>query len=161
MKRFINVFGSILLGVILSNCIPNNYNKQINADSSAVNTVKHDSIIDNRFVEYEVLPSYPGGDAAYLKFLNLNLNKVIVCDTNLIAGLVVISCEIDTNGQIGNIKVLKSYNQMIDNEFLRVIRLMPKWNPGEQYINGDKGPWIKVSNKMNLPLKIPYKNRLY
>lgn len=47
-------------------------------------------------------------------------------------GQVVIQMVIGKDGNISNIKVLKSVSAWLDAEAIRVIRSMPKWEPGKQ-----------------------------
>lgn len=49
-----------------------------------------------------------------------------------IKGRVVIKFAVYEDGSIGNVSVSKSIHPSLDEEALRVIRLMPKWNPGMQ-----------------------------
>ena len=49
-----------------------------------------------------------------------------------IQGRVVIKFAVYEDGSIGNVSVSKSVHPSLDEEALRVIRLMPKWNPGMQ-----------------------------
>ena len=43
---------------------------------------------------------------------------------------------VETNGELTNIQIEKSFTTECDNEAIRVVRLMPKWTPGMQ--NGQK-----------------------
>ena len=94
----------------------------------------------------------------YFKFIDENLNKVIVGDSGLTAGKVYVSFTIDTLGQVSNFIVIRSYNRVVDAEFVRVLKLMPNWVPGEIYLNNNDGPWRKKAYKFTLPLKIPHYN---
>ncbi|WP_051312913.1 energy transducer TonB [Sporocytophaga myxococcoides] len=49
-----------------------------------------------------------------------------------IQGKVVVAFSVDTNGVISNPRVEKSVHESLDNEALRLIRLMPPWNPATQ-----------------------------
>lgn len=49
-----------------------------------------------------------------------------------IQGKVVVVFVVDTNGVISNPRIEKSVHESLDNETLRVIRLMPPWNPATQ-----------------------------
>jgi hypothetical protein len=116
-----------------------------------------DRNVDSIFVEPEKYPNFKGGEAALTKFIGSHLNQSIVADTNLKEGRVIISFLVDTIGEIGDFKIERSYNQNIDSEFLRVLRLMPNWEPGKICLNNMKGPWENTSFRFILPLKIPYK----
>ena len=49
-----------------------------------------------------------------------------------IEGEVVLRFVIDDKGNVGDVKVAKAAHPSLDAEALRVIRSMPKWNPGKQ-----------------------------
>ena len=49
-----------------------------------------------------------------------------------IQGRVVVTFVVERDGSIDSIKVVKKVSPELDREALRVIRLMPKWNPGKQ-----------------------------
>jgi len=126
----------------------NEFRKLEKSDSPAVETV---------YIEPEQFPTFPGGEFKLLEFIDKNIDKKLVENLKLKEGKVVANFEIDTTGQIINLKILRSYNQAIDSEFIRVLRLMPNWESGKLLMNGTNGPWVKTRMKMTLPLKIPYK----
>ena len=49
-----------------------------------------------------------------------------------IQGRVAVTFVVERDGSIDSIKVVKKVSPELDREALRVIRLMPKWNPGKQ-----------------------------
>jgi protein TonB len=114
------------------------------------------SINESSFIEVEKFPQFTGGEKEQREFFRKKLNKEIVGNHSLQEGKVFATVSIDTIGNITNVKITKSYSQLVDDEFVRVIKLMPKWIPGKLLINGTKGPWVKHSFDMVIPLKIPY-----
>ena len=115
------------------------------------------SNIETSFIEVEDYPSFPGGEMKLLDFINTNINKKIVGNSKLSLGKVVATFHIDTVGRLSNFRIIRSYNQTVDSEFIRVLKLMPNWKSGRKLINGTKGPWVKSSFEWSIPLKIPYK----
>jgi hypothetical protein len=97
------------------------------------------------YIEIEKPPTFPGGDVELLEFINKNLNKKIVGNLNLKEGKVVARFQIDTIGQVINLRIVISYNQAIDSEFNRVLKLMPKWKSGKLLINRINGTWVKIA----------------
>ncbi len=146
-----------LLLLTLTYCWTENFGQNTSSDSSTQKSINIDSI----YVDPEIEPSFPGGTTDYCKFIDKNLNKVIVGDSSLTIGKVVISFTIDTLGHASNFRIERSYNRVVDKEFLRVIKLMPNWVPGEICLNNMKGPWRKKAYKFHLPLKIPHYNLNY
>lgn len=100
---------------------------------------------DKVFVNGELMPSFPGGDPALLKFLHNNLRMPIEAAEADIQCKIIISFFIEKDGNPTGFKVVKS--SLIDNngsspsygskllklcekEALRGLKLMPKWIPG-------------------------------
>ena len=76
------------------------------------------------------LPEFPGGMSAFVKWLTDNLRYPPVAQRQKIQGRVVISFVINRDGSICDLKVAHSVNPNLDNEALRVARMMPRWKPG-------------------------------
>ncbi len=80
----------------------------------------------------EKMPEYPGGMEALYKFMR---NNLIYPDTTTEAakeGRVILRFFINTNGEVKDITVLKGLNKECDEEAVRVMKLVPKWMPGQQ-----------------------------
>jgi len=75
-------------------------------------------------------PEFPGGRDS----LNIYLRKNIVypesAKKDSIEGKVIVKFYVDTLGYITNISVKQSVRSDIDQEVIRVVSNMPKWNPG-------------------------------
>ncbi|MBM6993713.1 MAG: energy transducer TonB [Prevotella sp.] len=85
---------------------------------------------DNVLRTVEQLPEFPGGMVEFMKWLTRNLHYPNLALQQKIEGKVVVSFIVNTDGTIANPKVEKSANPLLDNEALRVIRMMPRWKPG-------------------------------
>jgi hypothetical protein len=77
--------------------------------------------------EYEA--SFPGGQDSLYKFIYKNLNFPDSIKNTDIKGKVFVDLEIDYSGKITQIRILKGLTQSIDDEIVRVVRLMPDWIP--------------------------------
>lgn len=84
------------------------------------------------FVIVEQLPSFPGGEEAFTKFLGDNIVYPQRAREAGIEGRVTVGFVVETDGRITNVKVLRSKAAVLDEEAVRVVKLMPKWNPGKQ-----------------------------
>ena len=84
----------------------------------------------------ETEPSFPGGTANLFKFLIDNIKYPQEALEKKIGGKVYLSFVVNTDGSIEDIKVQKGVHLLLDNEAIRVVNSMPKWNPGTQ--NGKK-----------------------
>jgi protein TonB len=70
---------------------------------------------------------------------------------NVIEGTVIVNFIVGLNGEIRDVKIVKSVNKDLDKEAMRVISLMPNWTPGM-----NNGKPVKVS--FNLPVKFVIPN---
>ncbi|MBW8049661.1 MAG: TonB family protein [Cytophagales bacterium] len=84
------------------------------------------------FLIVEKMPEFPGGVTKLMEFIKSNIIYPKSAKEKGIAGTVYISFVVDIDGSIRDIKVVKGINKELDKEALRVIKLMPRWNPGEQ-----------------------------
>ena len=83
-------------------------------------------------------PSFPGGDAALMEYLNNNISyPAIAVDMN-IQGKVTCSFVVGKDGSIQDVRVERSVDGSLDKEAVRVIKSMPRWIPGRQGGNAVK-----------------------
>ena len=94
----------------------------------------------------EVMPEFPGGDEARVKFLKKNLIYPDSARKHGIQGTVFATFTVDTNGSVSNPKILRGIGYGCDEEAIRVLKLMPKWKPSLQENKA-------VLFRMNLPVK--------
>ncbi|MFZ1235977.1 MAG: energy transducer TonB, partial [Prevotella sp.] len=80
----------------------------------------------------EQMPEFPGGATAFIQWLTHQLRYPPAAMSKKIEGTVVVSFIVNTNGSIVDLKLEKSVNSLLDQEAIRVIRMMPKWKPGLQ-----------------------------
>ncbi|MCX6271023.1 MAG: energy transducer TonB [Bacteroidetes bacterium] len=84
------------------------------------------------FTVVEEMPSFPGGEESRLKFLQENIQYPQVAKESGISGTVYVSFVVDSKGRVADVKVLRGIGGGCDEEAIRVIKLMPSWNPGKQ-----------------------------
>jgi periplasmic protein TonB len=80
----------------------------------------------------EVMPSYVGGEDALYKYLADNIKYPQVARETNITGTVVVQFVVETNGSITQVTLLKDIGGGCGDEAMRVVKAMPKWNPGKQ-----------------------------
>ncbi len=80
----------------------------------------------------EQMPSFPGGDAELMKYLNTHIKYPVVAEENGIQGRVIATFVVERDGSISDVKVVKSVDPSLDKEAIRVLKGMPKWIPGKQ-----------------------------
>lgn len=94
----------------------------------------------------ENAPAFPGGDLARSRFLQQNIKYPIMAKESGIQGTVTVTFVVERDGSVTNVKILRGIGGGCDEEALRVIRNMPKWEPGKQ-----RGKPVRV--QFNMPLK--------
>lgn len=77
-------------------------------------------------------PRFPGGDLARLQFLRDNIRYPSAAREVNIQGTVFISFVVEKDGSITNISLYRGIGGGCDEEAMRVVGLMPKWEPGCQ-----------------------------
>lgn len=94
------------------------------------------------FTVVEDMPEFPGGVSAMYQYLSKNIRYPEVAKEAGIQGKVYVSFVVDKDGSITDVKVLRGIpgGKMCDEEAVRVVKAMPKWNPGKQ-----RGKSVKVS----------------
>jgi len=98
------------------------------------------------FFVVEEMPEYPGGDEARINFLVKNLRYPQVAKESGIQGTVYVSFIVESNGSVSNVKVLRGVGGGLDEESVRVVKLMPKWISG-------KCDGVPVRVQFNMPLR--------
>ncbi len=102
--------------------------------------------VENKvFDVVEQMPSFPGGNAALMKYLSENVKYPVVAQENGVQGRVVVSFVVEKDGHITDVKVVRSVDPSLDKEAARVVRSMPSWIPGKQ-----NGSAVRV--KYNVPV---------
>ena len=87
---------------------------------------------DEIFTAVEQQAEFPGGIPAFAKFLQKNLKYPAAAQRANVQGKVYVQFVVNTDGSIQGVEVLKSVGFGCDEEAVRVIKMVPKWNPGKQ-----------------------------
>ena len=97
----------------------------------------------------EKMPSFPGGSEALKEYLKKNTRypNPDAC----IQGRVVVVFVVDEKGNLSDVKVARSVEPSLDAEAVRVVKSMPRWNPGMQ-----NGKAVKV--RYTLPVTFRLEN---
>lgn len=98
------------------------------------------------FTVVESMPSFPGGDAARMKYLQENIKYPQMARESGIQGTVYVTFVVETDGSVTDIRILRGIGGGCDEEAIRVIKEMPKWNAGMQ-----RGKPVRV--QFNMPIK--------
>ncbi len=77
-------------------------------------------------------PQFPGGDAALINFLNANIVYPQQAAQDKVEGKVVVQFTVKKTGKIDDVKVLRSVHKDLDDEAVRVVKMMPDFIPAKQ-----------------------------
>ena len=84
------------------------------------------------FQVVEEMPEFPGGIAEAMKFLAKNIKYPVAAQEAKIEGRVIVQFVVGRDGSVSDVKVMRGVNPELDAEAIRVVSIMPKWNPGKQ-----------------------------
>lgn len=104
------------------------------------------------FVAVEQMAEFPGGQAALMKWLSNNVRYPESAQQNDIQGRVIVKFVVEKDGSIGKAEILKGVDRDLDREALRVVKKMPRWQPGKN--NG-----VAVRSYFNLPVVFRLQNQ--
>ena len=108
-------------------------NEMVPPDDPTAPTLEDDPNNPLHFQVVERLPEFPGGPMELMKWLTKNLRYPSQALSQKQQGEVVVQFIINRDGTLTDFKVTKSAGTALDNEALRVMRMMPKWTPGEDH----------------------------
>ncbi|SFD04730.1 TonB family C-terminal domain-containing protein [Chitinophaga sp. CF118] len=99
------------------------------------------------FTFVENPPTFKGGENALGEFLSKNIHYPKAAHEKGVGGTVYIRFVVESDGSVQNIKSIgQPLGYGLDEEALRVVKLMPNWEPGKH-----KGQLVAV--EFNLPIK--------
>ena len=95
--------------------------------------VKITAVDEEIYQVVEQMPEFKGGMDALMKYLSSNINYPQEAKDKNIQGKSLIRFVVEKDGSITDVEVARSSgNDLLDQESLRVVKSMPKWNPGKQ-----------------------------
>ncbi len=101
-----------------------------NHSAGGTEAPKEEEVADNSIVE--VPASYPGGEAALLKFVNENLVYPSIAQDQELQGTVVLRFRVEKDGSIGQIVVKKSLSKECDEAAAKVVAKLHRFTPARQ-----------------------------
>ena len=96
--------------------------------TSTAQTKKNDMVFD----VVEVMPQFPGGQIAMLKYIMENMKYPEQAMKEGIQGRVAVRFIVEKDGSISDVKPILSVHPLLNKEAVRVVESMPKWTPGKQ-----------------------------
>ncbi len=98
------------------------------------------------FGDPETAPRFPGGNQALAAYLSTHIKYPNDAKKAGVQGRVIVKFVVDKEGKITEAEVERSVHKSLDKEALRVVKAMPKWEPGT--LNGKP-----VRVRYRLPIK--------
>jgi protein TonB len=111
---------------------------------------KDDEDYDKTFTKVEIESEYPGGPAAWLRYLNKNFRYPDDAVNNEIQGTVVVQFIVDKEGNVSDVQAISGPDQGgLREEAVRVIKKSGKWTPAVQ-----NGRQVKSYKKQPIVFKL-------
>ena len=114
--------------------------------TSTAQTKKNDMVFD----VVEVMPQFPGGQIAMMKYIMENMKYPEQAMKEGIQGRVTVRFIVEKDGSISDVKPVLSVHPLLNKEAVRVVKSMPKWSPGKH-----NGKPVRV--RFNLPVMFKLK----
>ena len=114
----------IILSAVMASCA-NKSNKAPSPSpppppaSSSLNETVYDSV--------DVMPEYPGGKEALIKYIANKIKYPEEAKKNKIEGTVFVSFVVEKDGSVDKAKVVQGADSLLDSEALRVVSALPKF----------------------------------
>lgn len=96
--------------------------EQISRNASSVQS-------NDIYTDVDVAASFPGGQSGLTRWLISNLRYPEKAAYNNEQGRVLVKFVVNTDGSIESPQIINSVSKLLDEEALRLVRIMPKWNP--------------------------------
>lgn len=96
----------------------------------AVNAYSQEQTEDDEiYLKVDKQPEFPGGKTALDRFIKNNLRHPLTIGGRDIRARVVCEFVVNKDGSVTDIEILRSNYPPMNNEVLRMLREMPKWEP--------------------------------
>lgn len=91
-------------------------------------------------------PTYPGGEPALTKYISDNLKYPQAAKEMGVEGVVTVQFNVNTDGSIGTIKIVRMIDPDLEQEAIRLVKNMPAWVPADK-----NGSPIEAPAQVNIP----------
>ena len=95
-----------------------------------------DEVVEEEAIPFQLVeqkPQFNGGDAnEFSKWVNQRLVYPEIAKENGVQGRVMLQFQVNPDGSVSNVKVLRGVDPSLDKEAVRVVSSSPKWTPGKQ-----------------------------
>ena len=101
------------------------------------------------FQVVEQMPEFPGGMQKAMEFLGKNIKYPVAAQEAKIEGRVIVQFVVGKDGSISDVQAVRGVSPELDAEAIRVVSMMPKWNPGKQ-----RGQAVSVKYTMPIMFRL-------
>ena len=123
----------LFLIMLLAFVSVNAYSQSDDADNDVYNMVDQSA-------------KFQDGYNSIIKFVQENIKFPAEAKENNVHGKLMLSVEIKKDGSLSNITVKKGLGYGLDEEIVRIIKMMPKWQPAQH-----KGKTVRQSQMILIP----------
>jgi protein TonB len=107
-------------------------NEDVQVQEQVQEEVKEEEAPQEVFVVVEEMPKFPGDEKALFDFIYANIQYPEIAKENNIQGRVILRFCVTYKGGVDQVSILKPVDPSLDNEAIRVIKMLPTWKPGKQ-----------------------------
>ena len=138
---------AITLAVLL---VPARANAQDKKEKGKTTQTQKDTTTDDKVYEVcEQMPTYKGGEEAMMRFLSQVTRYPQRAQEFGIQGCVVVGFIVEKDGALSDFKFIQRVDPELDDEALKTVKAMPKWNPGKH-----NGKNVRVRHSVPVSFKL-------
>ena len=138
---------AITLAVLL---VPARANAQDKKEKGKTTQTQKDTTTDDKVYEVcEQMPTYKGGEEAMMRFLSQVTRYPQRAQEFGIQGCVVVGFVVEKDGSLSDFKFIQRVDPELDDEALKTVKAMPKWNPGKH-----NGKNVRVRHSVPVSFKL-------
>lgn len=106
--------------------------------------IEEEEIVEEKiFIVVENQPEFPGGEKARRMYLAKNIDYPQLARESGIQGTVYLTFVVEKDGSVTDVRILRGIGGGCDEEALRVVKAMPRWQAGKQ-----RGKPVRVQFQM-------------
>ena len=96
------------------------------------NIVEVEEVVQVAFIVVEEMPMYPGGETELMRFLQTNVDYPERAKENNIQGRVFLQFVVTPTGSVGEVRVLRGVDPLLDEAAVAAVRKLSGFRPGRQ-----------------------------
>ena len=130
--------------------VPARANAQDKKEKGKTTQTQKDTTTDDKVYDVcEQMPTYKGGEEAMMRFISEVTRYPQRAQEFGIQGCVVVGFIVEKDGSLSNFKFIQRVDPELDDEALKTVKVMPKWNPGKH--NGQN---VRVRHSVPVGFKL-------